>query len=197
MSKVISPELLKSVVIYEPDTGLFVWKTRPLSMFSDKGHSAEHTCARWNTRYAGKPAFTAIMNTGYFAGSVNKAKLLAHRAAWCVYYGKWPTDEIDHINHVRTDNRIVNLREATRSENAQNNRSHKDSASKYLGVSLYGRDQVWIAQIYVDGEQKYLGRYHNEIDAARRYDRAAVKYFGEFANLNFPQDPTTHGAQQA
>lgn len=71
----------------------------------------------------------------------------------------------------------------------QNNRNTKirrtNKTSKYKGVRFEKRRKVWTAQIQVNGKQKYLGQYKSEIKAARAYDEAALKYFDEFANLNF------------
>lgn len=193
MSEVVSVDLLKALVIYSPETGLFVWRKRTPNMFASGRHSAEHACARWNTRYAGQPAFATQHSQGYLMGRIGKVGVLAHRAAWAIVHGSWPSDEIDHINHDRKDNRIANLRNSTRSTNARNGRSHRDSASTYLGVSLNGRDGVWVAQIGLHGENTYLGRFSTEIEAALAYDKAARRHFGTFANLNFPD--TTEPSQ--
>jgi len=182
---------LVRLLSYDANTGLFKWRARDLLDFNCNGHSAEHVKARWNTRYAGKPALTTLGNHGYLSGAINKRKVLAHRVAWAHFSGQWPDGEIDHINHIRTDNRIANLRVCDRTENAHNGQSHKGSSSRYLGVSLMARDQVWVSQIYVDGTQRYLGRFQAEMDAAAAYDLAAKKHFGVFANLNFPDGVMT------
>lgn len=91
--------------------------------------------------------------------------------------------EVDHINGDGLDNRRENLRACTRKENARNGRP-RPGTSKYLGVCRNG--EYWLASITVDGRHKHLGRHKDEADAARAYDRAAVQYFGEFANPNFP-----------
>lgn len=180
----ITPELVRRLVSYDPNTGLMTWRPRDIGFFSDGGHSASHTRARWNTRYAGKPAFASNHSQGYLFGCIFKHGFLAHRVGWACHYGAWPTDEIDHINHDRADNRISNLREASRPENAQNGKSHCDSASEFLGVSFMSRDGVWVAQL----KSKYLGRFQTEREAARAYDAAARSHFGDFANLNFPNE---------
>lgn len=92
--------------------------------------------------------------------------------------------EVDHIDGNGLNNQKSNLRLATRSENSRNTASHKDAASKYKGVSLFGRDQIWVANIYANGKQNYLGRFKTEEEAAEIYNREAVKYFGRFAKLN-------------
>lgn len=180
----ITPELVRRLVAYDPNTGLMTWRARDIDLFSRAGHGADHTRARWNTRYAEKPAFVSIQSQGYRYGRIFKHGFLAHRVGWACHYGAWPAYEIDHINHDRADNRIANLRAASRLENAQNGKSHCDSASEFLGVSLMARDGVWVAQL----KSRYLGRFQSQREAALAYDAAAKRHFGAFANLNFPNE---------
>ena len=90
----------------------------------------------------------------------------------------------DHINHNTLDNRKDNLRTATKSQNAQNGLKRKNKSSIYKGVSWYKNVGKWAACIRVDRERLYLGCSDNEKDMARTYNKAALKYFGEFATLN-------------
>jgi hypothetical protein len=94
---------------------------------------------------------------------------------------------IDHINHDGRDNRRVNLRKATRAENAQNRRKPRvKSKSKYKGLSWQKRTGKWSVRIQVDWEHKCIGTFTDELEAAKAYDKAAKKHHGEFASLNFP-----------
>ena len=93
---------------------------------------------------------------------------------------------IDHINHNGLDNRKSNLRTCTRSQNQRNKSSALFSSSKFLGVSFCNRTKKWVALIRDENsKQRYIGRFINEIDAAKAYDIEAIKYHKEFANLNF------------
>lgn len=93
---------------------------------------------------------------------------------------------VDHINGDGLDNRRCNLRIATNSQNQANNRPQsRPMASRFKGVSWHGRDRLWRASIKVNQKVIGLGYFKVEEDAARAYDAAAVRYFGEFARPNF------------
>lgn len=92
---------------------------------------------------------------------------------------------VDHKDHNGLNNQQYNIRSCNRSQNGANRRSSINSTSKYLGVSWSKNKNKWQAQITINGKCKNLGRSHNEVEAAKRYDEAAIKYHGEFANLNF------------
>jgi hypothetical protein len=93
---------------------------------------------------------------------------------------------VDHRNTDSLDNRRTNLRLATPSQNSCNSRRDKSNTySRYRGVSFSKRKQKWFAAIRANGRKLWLGYFSDEIDAAMTYDRAARKYHGEFAQLNF------------
>lgn len=97
----------------------------------------------------------SLTKEGYRAITLNKQRLLAHRLAWFLHYGVWPEGQVDHINGIRTDNRIVNLRAVTHQENQKNQRKAKNNSSGHVGVFWSPKRKKWIAQI---GKQ-YLGGY--------------------------------------
>ena len=100
----LTAERLREVLAYDPDTGVFTWKART-SPFS-----------RVNVGdVAGN-----LRRDGYIEICVDGRKHQSHRLAWLYVYGEWPADQIDHINGIRTDNRIANLREANNAENHHN-----------------------------------------------------------------------------
>lgn len=102
-----------------------------------------------------------------------------------------PGLEVDHIDGNGLNNRRCNLRVCSRRDNLRNMRP-RVGTSRFKGVSWNRGDQRWQAEISIDRRRKYLGRFHDEIEAALAYDEAARAAFGEFARLNFPDDfPTS------
>lgn len=91
---------------------------------------------------------------------------------------------IDHINGNGLDNRRKNLRVCSNQENLRNGRLRVNNKSGYKGVSWEKDRKSWMSYIYIDGKRKRLGRFKNKIMAAKVYDTNAIKYFGEFAQVN-------------
>lgn len=117
------------------------------------------------------------------------ASLYMHR----MVAGTQPGYETDHINGDGLDNRRINLRTATASQNRANmGKPHlpegRPSSSIYKGVSWVASRGRWLAAIHVNGRSRNLGRYTTEVEAARAYDRAALAAWGEFAKVNFPDE---------
>ena len=173
-----SPELLRKLLRYEPDTGKIFWRKRHASMFTDGKQSADHRCAIWNGRYAGKEAFTALDNNGYNHGQIFARMFRAHRVIWALVHGEWPKDQVDHINGVRDDNRIANLREATDAENKRNQKRRSDNTSGITGVWWIKSLKKWRAEINDATGRKYLGCFAAKADAiaARRAAEADLCY---------------------
>ena len=95
---------------------------------------------------------------------------------------------VDHINHDGMDNRRANLRAATYSQNVCNRKKQSGVySSEFKGVTWYKEKRKWVARIGFRNNRKFLGYFTDEIEAAKAYDRAAKKYHGEFACLNFPE----------
>jgi len=156
---------------YDPETGLFHWIKR--------------SSPRMKKYLVGEIA-GRITDEGYRQLNIDGAQYPAHRVAWLIYYGNWPSLPIDHINRDKADNRIANLREATNAENKRNCHP-KLGSSKYKGVSTRKRGRLtrYRARIRAGGQQIELGCFATEIEAARAYDKAAACLHGEFAVFNF------------
>lgn len=96
--------------------------------------------------------------------------------------------QVDHINGVKSDNRVENLRMVTAQENQPRRGARADLTSRYRGVSWAAHVQKWNAQIMIDYKQLHLGYYEDEVYAARVYDAEARALHGDSAQLNFPND---------
>lgn len=123
----------------------------------------------------------------YAAASVRGATTQMHRLISGTPRGL----DVDHENTNSLDNRRANLRPATRSQNNANRVKHsshggRPTSSRFKGVHWDAEKRRWRAALRVDGKLKRLGRFDDEIDAARAYDRAALAQWGEFARINFP-----------
>ena len=158
----LEQEKLKSILEYDPETGLFRWKV-----------------LGWG-RKAGW--FGGTSGHRYLRVYVPDKQYFAHRLAWFYVYGSMPNGEIDHINGNRHDNRIVNLRIATRSQQLGNSRAQPRNKSGYKGVSWKRNRGKWCVQIL----NRYVGLFSDKVEAARAYDEKAKEVFGDFARLNFP-----------
>jgi len=95
---------------------------------------------------------------------------------------------VDHKNCESLDNRQANLRHATLSQNMQNRKKRKNTSSQYIGVWFIKATGKWESRIKHNGKSIFLGKFKNEIDAAKAYDLTAFKLRGEFARLNFPRE---------
>lgn len=155
------PTIVRQLVRYEPHTGRLFWRQRPLWVFKSAG-----SARRWNSRYAGKPALAYIDNHGYEMGALlSQRHMKAHRAAWAIYYGRWPDGHIDHINGDRSDNRIRNLRDVSRLENQRNVALNRRNKSGYLGVYWLDSCRRWWAYIGSGPTRKTLGYFECKADA--------------------------------
>lgn len=164
-----SPEVLRQLLRCEPGTGSLFWLERP----NEKS---------WNARFAGKPAFHSINSHGYRTGAVKGYSLKAHRVIWAMSKGAWPEGEIDHINGDRLDNRLDNLREVSKRQNAMN-RHAAFGSSQFKGVKKRAGGR-WQANIKVADKYVYLGTYASEAEAALAYNIAASAHYGDYARLN-------------
>lgn len=142
---------LHGALSYDPDTGLFTWK-RTVGRRAKAGARA-----------------CSPRNEGYLGVHFQYKQYSAHRLAWLFVHGRWPEGQIDHINRVRDDNRIANLRVVTHQENAMNTISAR-SKHGVPGVNKRGRQ--WQAQITLHGKRISLGFFPTKEDASAAYIKA-------------------------
>jgi hypothetical protein len=166
-AKPLTAERARELLAYNPETGLITWKFRT----SNKINVGD--IAGW------------LGKNGYFYLSIDDHKYLTHRIAWLIYYGAWPKGHLDHRNHKPTDNRITNLREATRSQNMANQSIRIDNTSGFKGISfLKGpRRKPWYARINFNNENHILGYFATKEEAIAAYSEAAKRIHGEFAHI--------------
>lgn len=157
----VTLEVLHDRFAYEPETGLFIRRRR------------------LGRHKAGTVAGAVSGIHGYVFIGVDKQLYRAHRLAWFIHYGEWPKAgfEPDHINGQRADNRIANLRLATRSQNNGNGKTRSDNSSGFRGVSLHKKTRKWRANL----AGNHLGLFPTKEDAVAAYNAAAAEYYGEFA----------------
>lgn len=170
-----SPEVLRQLLRYEPETGKLFWRERSRDMFG-----SNRIFLSWNARYAGAEALV-VKFMGYRSGGVNGARVLAHRAVWAMQTGAWPEADIDHINGVRDDNRLENLRAVTRAENLRNTRRRDNNTSGFTGVDYFKAMKSWRARIHVNGAEVVLG-YFATAEAAGAARKSADAVYGYHAN---------------
>lgn len=156
----MNKDLVRNLFHYNPESGELVWKKRTRDMFK-----SDHSCASWNTRYAGKSVKT-LDGKGYLCATVLGKRFTAHRLIWLYVNGKWPKF-IDHINGVRTDNRISNLREVTIQQNHLNMRKSSNNTSGVTGVYLNKKSNLWCAQMKFKGKTYHLGSSKDKSEAIK------------------------------
>lgn len=167
-------KFIKEALDYDPRTGIFTWKTRPVDHFS-----SEQSALAKNKRYAGTIA-GRITAKGYIDIQLNGKMYKAHRLAWLYTNSVWP-EEIDHINGIRSDNRLANLRSCSRSENMQN-MSKKPSLSGIKGVNWDKRRNCYVARVAVKGVRHERFPFATLEAAKEAVINLRAQLHGDFAN---------------
>jgi hypothetical protein len=155
----IDLEFLKSILLYDPDTGLWTWKTR-----------------RTNRALVGAIAGT-ITEKGYIRICINKKNYFASVLAWFYMTGEWPKDQVDHKDLNKSNNKWSNLREATGSQNRGNIRAQSNNTTGFKGVSKRPHGYE------VNFRKKYLGSFKTPEEAHEVYKIAASEYYKEYARF--------------
>lgn len=142
----LTQSYLKKILKYNPDTGIFVWRI----------NSAKNIKAN---------DIAGTTSHGYIVIQINNKPYGAHRLAWFYMTGKWPKAQIDHGDHVRSNNKWPNLDEATCQENGKNQSIRKTNTSKITGVYFNKRNKIWVAQININKKPVGLGGFKDKFEA--------------------------------
>jgi len=174
---------------YDAETGDLVWKERPRGRFH-----RDKDATTWNGRFANKVAGVPQLTCKRKYRSCVRIRIthesiqcnaLAHRIIWEMHHGPIPDGiEIDHRDGDPWNNRLPNLRLATKSENMRNQRPRKNCSSKYKGVWWSDYHKKWRIAITIDGKRVSLGLRDSEEDASEVYKEAAIRHHGNFARLS-------------
>jgi hypothetical protein len=154
----LTQERLKEVLNYCPESGVFVWIGKTAGQ-----------------RKFGNVAGTTSVS-GYRDIKVDGTLFRAHRLAWLYVYGEFPPDQIDHINREKADNRLVNLRAVTQSENQHNSNLKITNKSGFKGVCYHKNNKKWCAQIRLNSVSKNLGYFASPEAAGAAYLAAQKIY---------------------
>jgi len=166
----MKPEILKSLkdqLSYDQDSGLFYWKVKKRGFGGGVDVGS----------IAGTP------KEGYVKINCDQKQYRAHRLAWIFVHGEFPPSgyEIDHINGVRSDNRLCNLRLVTRSQNNMNMTTSVSNKSGHRGVSFRKDTKRWHARICIENETILLGNFDTKEDAISVRKEAEIKYFKHYS----------------
>ena len=156
-TQILTQDKLRTLLKYDPATGVFTNRVtrNPRAKVGD---------------LAG-----ALTSEGYIAFQIDGIKMYAHRAVWLYVYGKWPKEEIDHINRRRDDNRLFNLRAVSRLANSHNTGKHVTNTSGHKGVTFHRRSKRWQVQLRANNKTFYVGQFNQLADAVQA--RAIAEIF--------------------
>ncbi|OZI56775.1 HNH endonuclease [Bordetella genomosp. 4] len=157
----IPVEDLRAMFEYLPDTGDLIWKCDRQKKFT--GSKAGH-----------------VEPSGHLRVGIRGRYYLVHRVCWAIYHGSWPEQFIDHANGKPDDNRIVNLRQATRWQNNSNQKLSRKNKLGLKGVHFHRVTGKYAAKIKHRGRSRHLGVYVTPEEAHEVYSLAAEMLFGDF-----------------
>jgi hypothetical protein len=160
----ITQEYLKSILYYDPETGLWVW------------------IKNFHSRRVGKEA-GSYTNEGYKRIKIDGKEYRSARLIWFYMTGEWPENLIDHKDTNKTNEKWTNLREATNAEQCRNRNVKSNNISGYKGVKQTTSGK-FEASIKIENKYKYLGSFNTPEEAADAYADAAVEAYGEFARFS-------------
>lgn len=152
---------VKERLLYNPDTGVFT-NIKPI------GGVKLHSTAGY------------LRKDGYCGIKILGKEYLVHRIAYLYMTGNFPTEQIDHINRIPSDNRWCNLRAVTQNENQINRPIQRNNSSGYKGVSYHKRDKIYQVSVGNNKKQLYLGSYESLEEAVKVRDDYCRLHHGEF-----------------
>ena len=156
---------VRRLFAYDPETGAFTWRVR-----------------RSNKIAVGQEA-GGVNTHGHRRVGIGSSKHYVHRLIWLYVYGCWPAREIDHVNTHPSDNRLCNLREATRRQGLHNTSRRRDNRAGIKGVRWSQRHQRWVAKLNRPDGSVFQRRLRSKEAAAAAYAQEAARQFGEFARV--------------
>ncbi|BAE72736.1 HNH endonuclease family protein [Xanthomonas phage OP1] len=146
------------LLAYDPETGELRWKMST------------------NRRIKAGSGAGCVGGNGYLQVKVHGKMYQAHRLAWLLHTGKWPSQQLDHIDGCKTNNRISNLRECSNAENQQNRGKSSNNTSGVPGVYWHKEAKKWRARIMLDGKQISLGLFNTLEEAAAAREAAKAQH---------------------
>lgn len=170
----LTQEQLKELLDYDPETGIFTWKSGRSNKSKD-GRGLWRSEAGWVTL------------KGYIAIEINGRQCMAHRLAWLYIHGMAPYLQIDHVNLDKADNRISNLRLATQSQNQHNTTVRRTNKLGVKGVYLKRFESgnvAYATKICVNRKVIHIGYFSSIEEAKAAYDKASLELRGEFSRAN-------------
>ena len=170
----LTHSILKELLDYNPETGVFTWRHRDSSWFMSHRSYASF-CGKYVNKVAGNNKI-AVNGKGYRNIMILNVGYLIHRVAWFYVFGEWPVNDIDHIDGNGLNNKILNLRDVTALDNGRNKRLPSTNKSGVIGVCWHKRDEHWRATIKVEQKTISLGGFSSIDDAISARKKASVKY---------------------
>jgi hypothetical protein len=164
MKTELTAEQARELLDYDPSTGGLVWRKSPCNSIPAGSR-------------AGSPN-----NHGYLLVSVMRRTYHVHRLIWLLSHGVWPEGQVDHKNGNRLDNRLCNLRVASRNQNCANSKLRKDSFSGVKGVLWSKAESRWIARLDYKGRRVLRRRFTTKEEAEACVREARLRFHGEFAH---------------
>ena len=143
----LTQDIVKSKLKYDLETGVFT---------------------RWVEKHKRFDIAGGQQQNGYIYIKINNILYKAHRIAWLYVYGVLPDADIDHINQIKNDNRLCNLRCVTRSENQLNRGKRKDNTSCFTGIVFHKASSKWAANISKNKKRIHLGLFDSKQDAIEK-----------------------------